>query len=73
MSPDDARATDHLTEDDIAALIEAELGGQQIVRDVGLLAVALARPQATAFGEPAYTTKEAWISFVSARRMRRYR
>ncbi len=26
-----------------------------------------------AFGEPAYSTKEAWISFVSARRMRRYR
>jgi UDP-glucose 4-epimerase len=26
-----------------------------------------------AFGEPDYTTKEAWISFVSARRMRRYR
>lgn len=26
-----------------------------------------------AFGEPAYTSKEAWISFVSARRMRRYR
>lgn len=26
-----------------------------------------------AFGEPAYTTKEAWMSFVSARRMRRYR
>jgi UDP-glucose 4-epimerase len=26
-----------------------------------------------AFGEPAYTTKEAWIAFVSARRMRRYR
>ncbi|MHC4789215.1 MAG: NAD-dependent epimerase/dehydratase family protein [Planctomycetota bacterium] len=26
-----------------------------------------------AFGEPQYTTKEAWISFVSARRMRRYR
>ncbi len=25
------------------------------------------------FGEPTYTTKEAWISFVSARRMRRYR
>ena len=25
------------------------------------------------FGEPVYTTKEAWISFVSARRMRRYR
>jgi UDP-glucose 4-epimerase len=26
-----------------------------------------------AFGEPAYSTKEAWISFVSSRRMRRYR
>jgi len=26
-----------------------------------------------AFGEPEYSTKEAWISFVSSRRMRRYR
>jgi UDP-glucose 4-epimerase len=26
-----------------------------------------------AFGEPVYTTKEAWVSFVSSRRMRRYR
>ena len=26
-----------------------------------------------AFGEPEYTTKEAWIAFVSSRRMRRYR
>ena len=26
-----------------------------------------------AFGEPVYTSKEAWISFISARRMRRYR
>ena len=26
-----------------------------------------------AFGEPTYSTKEAWISFVSTRRMRRYR
>src|SRR5262245_39107659 len=26
-----------------------------------------------AFGEPAYSTKEAWISFVSSRRMQRYR
>jgi UDP-glucose 4-epimerase len=26
-----------------------------------------------AFGEPVYTTKEAWISFISERRMRRYR
>lgn len=26
-----------------------------------------------AFGEPGYSTREAWISFVSSRRMRRYR
>ncbi len=26
-----------------------------------------------AFGEPAYSSREAWISFVSSRRMRRYR
>ena len=26
-----------------------------------------------AFGEPVYSTKEAWISFVSSRRLRRYR
>jgi UDP-glucose 4-epimerase len=26
-----------------------------------------------AFGEPAYTTKEAWVAFISAARMRRYR
>jgi UDP-glucose 4-epimerase len=26
-----------------------------------------------AFGEPVYTTREAWMSFVSSRRMRRYR
>ena len=54
MSLDQPRPTDHLTEDDLAALIEAELGGQAAVRDAGLLAAALARPQASAFGEPAY-------------------
>jgi death-on-curing protein len=48
--------TDHLTEDDLAALIDAELGGPAAVRDAGLLAAAIARPQATAFGEPAYST-----------------
>ena len=26
-----------------------------------------------AFGEPVYSTKEAWMSFVSSRRMQRYR
>lgn len=54
MSLDQPHLTDHLTEDDLAALIEAELGGQHVVRDAGLLAAALARPQASAFGEPAY-------------------
>jgi death-on-curing protein len=32
------------------------LGGEPVVRDYGLLESALARPQATAFGEDAYTT-----------------
>jgi death-on-curing protein len=50
------RSTDHLTEDDLAALIEAELGGPAAIRDAGLLAAAIARPQATAFGEPAYAS-----------------
>jgi UDP-glucose 4-epimerase len=35
--------------------------------------VADGRKAWNAFGEPIYTTREAWISFVSARRMRRYR
>lgn len=56
MSLEQPHFTDHLTEDDLAALIEAELGGQHVVRDAGLLAAALARPQASAFGEPAYPT-----------------
>lgn len=56
MSPDPPPLTDHLTEDDLAALIEAELGGQHVLRDAGLLTSALARPQASAFGEPAYPT-----------------
>lgn len=56
MSRDEPRPTDHLTEDDLAALIDAELGGPHVVRDAGLLAAALARPRASAFGEPAYPT-----------------
>lgn len=35
--------------------------------------VADGAPGFAAFGEPLYTTKEAWIAFVSSRRMRRYR
>ena len=57
-APQDRGATEHLTEDDLAALIDAELGGPQAIRDAGLLAAALARPQSSAFGEPAYATLE---------------
>jgi death on curing protein len=42
-----------LTEEDVYALIDAELGGRA-VRDPGLLSAALARPRATVFGEDAY-------------------
>lgn len=56
MSRDEQCPTDHLTEGDLAALIDAELGGPQVVRDAGLLAAALARPRASVFGEPAYPT-----------------
>lgn len=56
MTSDQPRPTDHLTEDDLAALIEAELGGAHVVRDAGLLAAALARPPASPFGEAAYPT-----------------
>jgi len=54
VSHEQRGCTDHLTEDDLAALIEAEFGGPHVIRDAGLLAAALARPQATAFGDPAY-------------------
>lgn len=46
--------TEYLRLDDLLA-IEAALGSPG-VRDVGLLESALARPQATAFGEDAYAT-----------------
>lgn len=52
--PGDAHENvEYLTEDDLYALIDAELKGRA-VRDPGLLASSLARPQATVFGEDAY-------------------
>ncbi|MCZ2817903.1 type II toxin-antitoxin system death-on-curing family toxin [Modestobacter sp. VKM Ac-2984] len=45
---------EHLELDDLLALVRAL--GTGPVRDVGLLDSAAARPQATAFGEPAYPT-----------------
>jgi death-on-curing protein len=50
---DEPERIEHLTEDDLYALIDAELGAR-VVRDPGLLASALARPRATVFGEDAY-------------------
>ena len=49
----DPDPVEYLTEEDLYALIAAELG-RGVVRDPGLLASALARPQATVFGADAY-------------------
>jgi death-on-curing protein len=46
----------HLDRRDLEAVSRAVLGGPLPVRDEGLLASALARPAATAFGEDAYPT-----------------
>lgn len=48
----------HLDRQDLDAVGAAVLGGPMEVRDEGLLASALARPQTTVFGEDAYPT--AW-------------
>jgi len=46
--------TDYLTLDDVLAAAEAHLGHSADVGDYGLLESALARPQATVFGDDAY-------------------
>jgi death-on-curing protein len=48
--------TDYLEIEDLLAAADAAVGGSAIVRDVGLLQAALARPRATAFGDEAYPT-----------------
>jgi death-on-curing protein len=48
--------TEYLDLDDLLAAADAALGSRADVRDVGLLQAAVARPQATAFGEEAYPT-----------------
>ena len=48
--------TEYLDLDDLLAAADAAVGGHADVRDVGLLQAAVARPQATAFGEEAYPT-----------------
>lgn len=47
---------DYLTLDDVLAAAEAHLGYPAEVGDYGLLESAVARPQATVFGEDAYLT-----------------
>ena len=48
--------TEYLDLDDLLAAADAAVGSRADVRDVGLLQAAVARPQATAFGEGAYPT-----------------
>jgi death-on-curing protein len=50
--------TEYLDLDDLLAAADAAVGSRADVRDVGLLQAAVARPQATAFGEEAYPTLE---------------
>lgn len=46
--------TEYLTPDDLVVIAQGAVGPEVAVRDVGLLASAAARPQATVFGEDAY-------------------
>jgi death-on-curing protein len=46
----------YLTLDEALLIAERVLGGPPLLRDVGLLDSALARPQAIAFGREAYTS-----------------
>ena len=48
--------TEYLDLDDLLAAADAAVGSRADVRDIGLLQAAVARPQATAFGEEAYPT-----------------
>jgi death-on-curing protein len=47
-------ATEYLDVDDLVTLAVALLGDPPPIRDLGLLAAAAARPQASAFGDDAY-------------------
>lgn len=48
--------TEYVDLEDLLAAADAAVGGSAEVRDIGLLQAAIARPQATAFGEEAYST-----------------
>lgn len=49
-----SRSVEYLDLDDVVALATRLLGDPPPIRDMGLLAAAVARPQTTAFGEDAY-------------------
>lgn len=49
----------YLTLPELLHVAERALGGEPLVRDIGLLESALARPQATAFGADAYPDLDA--------------
>lgn len=46
----------HLSTQDLLRIAEAAVDGDVLVRDIGLLESAAARPQTTVFGEDAYPT-----------------
>lgn len=48
--------TFYLTVEEALSIARAVTGGPVQIRDLGLVEAAVARPQATAFGEPAYRT-----------------
>ena len=54
--------TEHLTLDDLLAAAEAALGHPPQVLDYGLLEAAIARPQATVYGDDAYPDLDAKAS-----------
>jgi death-on-curing protein len=46
----------YLTVEDLLLIAERVVGPDAVVRDIGLLEAAVARPQASVFGVPAYAT-----------------
>ncbi len=59
MSATSPRATHYLELDDLLRIAHRAVGGQALVRDLGLLDAAAARPRASAFGEDAYPSLSA--------------
>lgn len=56
MSPQPRPSVEYLTLDSLLSVAERAIDGDVLVRDVGLLESALARPRTTVFGNDAYPT-----------------